>query len=64
MESQETSLKCKKCNTVWNMSKYGRLEHEGNSTHIPDWYEWERKNVQKEIDEKKYKLKCRVHIVR
>lgn len=30
--------------------------------HIPDWYEWERTQVIKQIDENKYELNCRVKI--
>ncbi len=30
--------------------------------HIPDWYEWERTEVIKQIDENKYELNCRVKI--
>lgn len=30
--------------------------------HIPDWYEWERTQVMKQIDEGEYELNCRVKI--
>ncbi len=52
MTSKGTSLKCKNCNSVWNMNKYGQLEPEAFSTkliHIPDWYNWERQQVKEAI---------------
>ena len=66
MDSDGIRLWCKKCNHTWEMSEYGELtsvEGETYFSHIPDWYEWERKNVVKEIEDDKYyfESECRVH---
>ena len=39
------------------MTEYGQLralEGETEFEHIPDWYEWERSNVRKEVEEGRY----------
>ncbi|MBO4355974.1 MAG: hypothetical protein J5850_03890 [Clostridia bacterium] len=57
MESSGVTLRCKECGKEWTMTEYGELEaNDGNTefSHIPDWYEWERDNVKKEVAEGKY----------
>lgn len=52
MSSSGTRLKCDACQKEWEMTDLGELKAlDGKDvfTHIPDWYEWERKNVQEEI---------------
>ncbi|MBR0416922.1 MAG: hypothetical protein IJI56_03835 [Firmicutes bacterium] len=53
MEGRGTRLKCTSCGKEWEMTEYGQLEAlEGDTifSHIPDWYEWERANVRKEVE--------------
>ncbi len=52
MESSGTVLSCRACKKKWEMTEYGQLkafEGETEFSHIPDWYEWERENVIKEV---------------
>lgn len=52
MTSEGTKLSCGACSKVWEMKETGELEAVGAETefsHIPDWYEWERKNVRAEV---------------
>ena len=57
MSSKGTILKCDSCNKEWNMTELGELEALNGETefsHIPDWYEWERENVRREVEEGRY----------
>ncbi len=57
MSSSGTILKCNACGKEWNMTELGELDALSGETefsHIPDWYEWERENVKKEIAEGTY----------
>lgn len=52
MNSQDTRLWCDCCKVHWVMNEYGQLVEEGNkkqTIHIPDWYNWERKQVKENI---------------
>ena len=57
MASSGTRLFCEACGKGWQMTESGGLEAESGPTefpHIPDWYEWERENVRKEVAEGTY----------
>ena len=57
MSSKGTKLFCGSCGKSWTMSELGELsadEGETEFSHIPDWYEWERANVQKEVADGTY----------
>lgn len=57
MDSRGTELFCKACGKRWTMSELGQLSAEDGETefaHIPDWYEWERENVRREVREGTY----------
>ena len=57
MDSAGTKLWCRKCGKTWEQDEYGRLyavEGETRFTHIPDWSNWERECVRKEIEEGTY----------
>lgn len=54
MESKGTILSCEKCGTKWEMSELGNLQNEDGNIHIPDWYEWQREQVKKEINDGQY----------
>lgn len=78
MASEGSELFCRQCGERWYMTEYGRMEHmvknkqtKGLSdetvdnldfTHIPNWYEWERKQVISEIEKDVYFLNIKVHI--
>ena len=57
MSASGTILKCDACGKQWEMTELGELkalEGETEFSHIPDWYEWERANVRKEVREGRY----------
>ena len=52
MSSKGTILKCEHCGKEWEMTELGELSAVSGKTefsHIPDWYEWERENVRREV---------------
>ena len=66
MKSEGAKLICSACGKQWNMTELGELEAVSGKTeftHIPDWYEWERENVRREVADEIYssgELKVRV----
>jgi hypothetical protein len=53
MSSKGAMLRCNACGKEWNMTELGELEAISGGTefsHIPDWYEWERENVRREVN--------------
>ncbi len=53
MSSEGTTLRCNCCGKEWEMTELGELVAKTGTTefsHIPDWYEWERAEVRKEIE--------------
>ena len=68
MASEGICISCTNCNSRWEMDELGKLvknssdDSKYNFSHIPDWYEWERKQVEKQIDDGKYHLDCRVKV--
>jgi len=57
MKSEGVRVFCSHCGKSWTMSEYGELSADDGQTgfsHIPDWYEWERENVKREVAEGKY----------
>ncbi len=65
MDSDGTLLWCNSCGKKWNMNEYGQLEAlEGKTefSHIPDWYEWERANVRREVESGSYNFDCTCHV--
>lgn len=65
MSSSLTTLKCNSCGKEWNMTELSELKAvDGKDiyTHIPDWYEWERECVRKEVEEGKYYFKSKVRV--
>ena len=64
MDSKGTKLFCKACGHTWEYSELGQLqaiEGETYFSHIPDWYEWERSEVRKEIEAGTYRFESEVH---
>ena len=65
MESDGVELRCKHCGKVYKVNEHLELEVEGGECefpHIPDWYEWERKNVRKEIEAGQYRFESPVRV--
>ena len=65
MSSEGTQIKCNHCGKTYEMDEHGvlhALEGETEFPHIPDWYEWERSNVRKEVREGKYHFECPVRV--
>lgn len=53
MASEGTALYCRACGKRWQYTELGELKAESGAagfSHIPDWYEWERKNVRAEVE--------------
>ncbi len=75
MQGDGVSLRCGSCGAEWEMTELGELrkirsgalvsgkqERVPDFTHIPDWYEWERANVKKEVAEGRYSFSCTAHV--
>ncbi len=65
MASEGARLFCKACGKTWEMDELGRLqalEGETEFSHIPDWYEWERANVRREIEAGEYSFEDEVDV--
>ena len=61
MSSGGITLRCNACGKEWNMTELGELNAVSGPTefsHIPDWYEWERAEVRKEIEDGTYGISC------
>ncbi len=53
MSASGSRLRCEACGKSWLLSEEGELSAEEGATefsHIPDWYEWERANVRREVE--------------
>ena len=64
-DSEGTRLWCNACKKEWEMDEYGRLHAKSGKTefsHIPDWSNWERECVRKEIEEGTYYFEDDVRI--
>jgi 1-acyl-sn-glycerol-3-phosphate acyltransferase len=65
MNSYLNKLYCGSCNKIWEMTELGELkalEGETEFSHIPDWYEWQRVNVRKEVEEGSYFFQSAVRV--
>lgn len=59
-------ITCKACQKSWEMTEYGELralEGETLFSHIPDWYEFQRDIVKREIQKQSYCSASKVRIV-
>ena len=57
MASKDDTLFCRHCGKRWKYTELGELIAEDGNTefsHIPDWYEWERSNVRREVEAGSY----------
>lgn len=65
MHSKENRLYCTACNKSWHMDEYGQLhalEGDTEYPHIPDWYEFERKQVHIQTSAETYQLDIPVRV--
>lgn len=65
MNSDGNKIWCENCNDTHEMDEYGQLKNFNKPTrfsHIPDWFEWERRQVKQEILNGKYHAKLEVDI--
>lgn len=65
MSSGGTMLRCNACGKEWQMTELGELEAVTGETefnHIPDWYEWERAEVRKEVEAGTYGITCQAQV--
>lgn len=65
MEGKGDTLTCHACGKSYTLTPLGQLQAKGGNTefaHIPDWYNWERQQVKKELEEGSYLLDTPVKI--
>ena len=65
MEGKGTGLTCKACGKHYRLTPLGKLEATDGITefpHIPDYYTWERQQVQQEILDGTYRMEADVKI--
>jgi len=65
MSSRGTELFCEECGKRWEMTELGQLRAMSGETefsHIPDWYEWERAEVRREVEEGSYRIELKCHV--
>jgi hypothetical protein len=65
MDSKGNTLFCLNCNETYEMDELGVLKNTLGKTlfsHIPDWFEWQREEVRKEIELGKYNIEIEVDI--
>lgn len=65
MYSEGNKIWCNSCSKTYSMDEYGRLKADKGITefeHIPDWYEFIREQVRKQIEDGTYYLEDEVEI--
>ena len=65
MTSSGAILRCEACGKEWEMDTLGQLralEGETEFSHIPDWFEWERSQVRKQLEEGTYHFEDEVEV--
>jgi len=65
MNSKEHKVFCESCGKTYEMDTLGVLKASEGTTefsHVPDWYEWERSEVRKEIEAGTYHFEHEVDI--
>lgn len=65
IESRGHILNCRVCKKQWEMDRFGQLAGTDGAArfiHIPDWYEFQRTEVKKQIECGEYRLKLEVII--
>ena len=65
MASKGTEIFCTACGKRWNLNEDGTLsavEGETEFSHVPDWFEWEREQVRRQIEEGTYSFEDEVDV--
>ena len=65
MASSGSELYCTACGKRWNWREDGyleALEGETEFDHIPDWFQWQRTQVEKQIEEGTYRFEDEVEV--
>ena len=65
MVGKGVTLTCEQCGKQYELTEYGYLKAKNGETkfdHVPDWYQWERECVRKEIVDGTYQLNVKVDI--
>jgi 1-acyl-sn-glycerol-3-phosphate acyltransferase len=65
MQGAGTSLTCEACGKVHHLTELGELDALDGKTdfsHIPDWYDWERACVRRELEDGSYRMESDVDI--
>ncbi len=65
MASEGTEIYCTKCGKRWTMNEDGTLTAQSGETefsHIPDWFEWERSEVRRQIENGEYSFEDTVDV--
>ncbi|MEA5049877.1 MAG: hypothetical protein VB021_00180 [Oscillospiraceae bacterium] len=65
MGSEGAELFCGACGKRWRMTELGELQALVGATefsHIPDWYEWERGEVRREVEAGTYRFEGACHV--
>jgi len=61
MKSDGKKIFCGHCNAEWTMTTLGELvAYSGERLHIPDWYDYERECVRREIEDGTYSFRSEV----
>ncbi len=64
-EGTGSILYCKQCGKVYRLNEQGQMEAESGETefsHIPHWYDWQRKCVRKALEDGNYQIDIPVEI--
>ena len=65
MNSQGAEIFCEECGKRWTLCEDGSLaanEGETEFSHVPDWFEWEREEVKRQIENGEYSFEDDVEI--
>ena len=65
MDSEGTQIYCKKCGKRWNLNEDGTLSALSGETEfsrVPDWYNWERTQVEEQIEKGTYSFEDEVEV--
>ncbi len=65
MDSKGAKVFCKACGKSWTLNYYGELEADSGKTEFKfptDWYDWEREQVRKQIEDGTYYFESECHV--
>ena len=65
MASEGTEIFCTACGKRWNLNEDGTLsalEGETEFSHVPDWFDWERENVKRQVESGEYSFSDEVDV--